>query len=42
MAQIVLGHGAIIDPQNPPRRDEQSARKNWLSYPVIFRSPTIN
>ena len=42
MAQIVLSHGAIVDPQNPPRRDEQSARKNWLSYPVIFRSPTIN
>lgn len=36
MAQIVLSHGAIVDPQNPPRRDEQSARKNWLSYPVIF------
>lgn len=40
MAQIVLSHGAIFDPQDPPRRDEQSARKNWLSYPVIFRSPT--
>ena len=36
MAQIVLSHGAIVDPQNPPRRDDQSARKNWLSYPVIF------
>ena len=42
MAQIVLSHGAIVDPQNPPRRDEQSARKNWLSYPVIFRSPIIS
>ncbi len=36
MAQIVLRHGAIVDPQNPPQRDQQSARKNWLSYPVIF------
>lgn len=36
MAQIVLSHGANADPRHPPQRDEQSARKNWLSYPVIF------
>ena len=42
MAQIVLRHGAIVDPQNPPRRDEQSARRNWFSYPVVFRSPATD
>ncbi len=36
MAQIVLSHGAIRNPDDQPRRDAQSSRKNWLSYPVIF------
>jgi cytochrome P450 len=36
MAHIVLQHGAKPDPERPPRRDQQSVRRNWLEYPVIF------
>jgi cytochrome P450 len=38
MAQIVLQHGAIPDPNSPAKRDAQSLRQNWLEYPVIFRA----
>ena len=38
MAQIVLQHGAIPDPNSPAKRDAQSLRQNWLEYPVVFHS----
>jgi cytochrome P450 len=36
MVAAVLRHGAVPDPEHPPRLDPESERPHFASYPVLF------
>jgi len=36
LVSTLLGHGARLDPNNPPVEDDDTERRNWGTYPVLF------
>ncbi len=38
MLAALLDAGAVLDPDDPPRRDPASARDHFATYPVLFRA----
>jgi hypothetical protein len=39
MVEVLLRHGARLDPADPPVPDTASKRPNFGRYPVVFTAP---